>query len=58
MSWRLVNKARVWVYVALTPIAYFSGWLKSVTFVALLSIWALVESSLAAWRADEPNEKE
>lgn len=56
-SWRNFNLLRVIAYLILTPIALYFGWLASVTFVALLSIWALVESSIAAWRADVPNEK-
>lgn len=39
-----------WVF--LCGIAYAFGWLESVTFVSLLSIWALVETSWAAFRAD------
>lgn len=42
------NLARVIWWLILTPVAYFAGWLDKVTFVALLSIWALVE---AAWGA-------
>jgi hypothetical protein len=32
------------------------GWLESVIFVSLLSLWALVETAFAAWRADEQPE--
>lgn len=38
-------------YVALTPVAFVLGWLESVAFVALLSIWALVESRWATLEA-------
>ena len=55
MTWRIFNGFRVLVYVVLTPVSYALGWLNSVTFVAVLSIWALVESAIAAWRADVPN---
>jgi hypothetical protein len=41
-------------YILLTPVAYFAGWLKSVTFVAVLSLWALALGALAAWRSDVP----
>jgi hypothetical protein len=54
VSWRRFNAARVVFYLALTPPAYFLGWLRSVTFVSLLSIWALVESGMATWRSDVP----
>jgi hypothetical protein len=58
ISWRNFNLARVLVYIALTPVALYFGWLKSVTFVSLLSIWALVESAAATWRSDVPTEGE
>lgn len=38
----------------LTPVAFWLGWLNSVRFVSLLSIWALVESAIASWRSDVP----
>lgn len=43
-------------WAILTPVAWYTGWLESVTFVSLLSLWALVESAYAARRADR-NEK-
>ena len=54
MSWRKFNALRMVFYVALVPVSYFTGWLKSVTYVALLSLVALAESAMAAWRADVP----
>lgn len=45
--------ARVVVWVGLTPAAYLLGWLDSVTFVSLLSIWALVETSWSAYRGGD-----
>lgn len=44
--------ARTIFWVALTPAAYWLGWLDSVKFVSLISIWALVETAFAAWRSD------
>lgn len=58
MFWRRFNLVRVIAYAVLTPVAYFLGWLNSVTFVALLSIWALVESAVAAWRSDVPTKEQ
>lgn len=55
LTWRKFNALRIIVYIVLTPIAFYLGWLASVSFVSLLSIWALVESAVAAWRADVPN---
>ena len=50
--------ARVIFWLALSPVAWWQGWLKSVTFVSFISLWALVETSWAAYRADRPTEKE
>lgn len=55
MTWRRFNGLRVCAYLVLTPVAWYLGWLNSVPFVSLLSIWALIESAIAAWRADVPN---
>lgn len=38
-------------YVALTPLAFLLGWVNSVAFVSLLSLWALVESRWATLEA-------
>lgn len=38
-------------WAALTPVAFLLGWLSSVTFVSLLSLWALVISHWAAYEA-------
>jgi hypothetical protein len=43
--------ARVVAWAALVPAGYLLGWLESVAFVSLLSVWALVESAWAAFRA-------
>lgn len=54
MFWRRFSLARVIIYTALVPVAWYAGWLKSVPFVSVLSLVALVESAVAAWRADVP----
>jgi hypothetical protein len=38
--------------------SYRFGWLQSVTYVSLLSLWALVETAFSAWRADENPDSE
>lgn len=53
---RQFSLARVVFWIALGPISYWQGWLQSVAFVSFLSLWALVETSWAAYRADVPNE--
>lgn len=37
------------LYIVLTPVSYLMGWLNSVTFVSLLSVWALVESRFSSF---------
>ena len=34
------------------PAAYFAGWIYSVAFVALCSLYANIASDFAAWRSD------
>lgn len=55
MSARRFSLLRTVFWVALTPVAWWQGWLQSVTFVSFLSLWALVETSYAAYRADSPS---
>lgn len=45
----LSDRIKLWVqivlvvvFVALIPVSFVTGWIKSVTFVSLLSLWALV----------------
>lgn len=45
--------SRVLVWLALVPTSYYFGWLASVVFVSLLSIWALVETSWSAFRGGD-----
>jgi hypothetical protein len=39
------------LWVAMIPISLYMGWVKSVTFVSALSLWALVASHGAWWAA-------
>lgn len=56
MSARRFSLIRVIFWISLAPVAYVMGWLESVTFVSFLSLWALVETAYAAYRADVPTE--
>jgi hypothetical protein len=38
-------------WVAMIPISYAFGWLRSVTFVSALSLWALVSGHWSTWQA-------
>jgi hypothetical protein len=55
---RWFSLGRVIFWLALTWPAWYFGWLDSVVFVSFLSLWALVETAFAAWRADENPEPE
>lgn len=48
---RAVNGWLTLFWVAMIPIAYLAGWLKSVVFVSALSLWALVSGHWSAWQA-------
>ncbi|HEV7585603.1 MAG TPA: hypothetical protein VGO14_07475 [Solirubrobacteraceae bacterium] len=50
----LMRKAQGWItilWVVLIPVSLTLGWVKSVTFVSALSLWALVASHGAWWAA-------
>lgn len=53
---RRFNAALTMVWLAMCPIALATGWIYSVAFVSLVSIYANAVSHLAAWRADVPTE--
>lgn len=38
------------VWIVMIPISLWQHWLSSVTYVAVLSIWALVASHLSGWQ--------
>ena len=38
-------------WVAMIPVSYAMGWLKSVTYVSALSLWALVSGHWSTWQA-------
>jgi hypothetical protein len=49
-----MRRAQGWltmIWVAMIPVALVTGWVKSVTFVSALSLWALVASHGAWWAA-------
>jgi hypothetical protein len=48
---RRVNGWLTMFWVAMIPVALVTGWVKSVTFVAALSLWALVSGHWSAWQA-------
>ncbi len=63
MDWhrvsRIASLVRVLVWIAAIPAAYLLGWLASVSFVALCSLYANLASDYAAWRSDvNPDEEQ
>ena len=48
---RRVNGWMTILWIAMIPTAYALGWLKSVTFVSALSLWALVTGHWSTWQA-------
>ena len=50
----LMRRAQGWLtilWVLMIPLSLATGWVKSVTFVSALSLWALVASHGAWWAA-------
>ena len=48
---RRLNGWLTMFWVAMIPISFELGWLKSVTYVSALSLWALVAGHLSTWQA-------
>jgi hypothetical protein len=48
---RRLNGWLTLLWVAMIPVSYELGWLKSVTYVSALSLWALVSGHWSTWQA-------
>jgi hypothetical protein len=48
---RRVNGWLTVFWLAMIPISLITGWISSVTYVAALSLWALVSGHWSAWQA-------
>ena len=48
---RRVNGILTFFWLAMIPVSYEMGWLKSVVYVSALSLWALVSGHWSAWQA-------
>jgi hypothetical protein len=48
---RRVNGWLTIFWLAMIPMSYELGWLKSVVYVSALSLWALVSGHWSAWQA-------
>jgi hypothetical protein len=52
MLWRRFNGIRALIWLGTIPVAYFAGWVYSVAFVSICSLYANVASDIASWRSD------
>jgi len=48
---RRLNGWLTMFWVAMIPVSFELGWLKSVTYVSALSLWALVAGHWSTWQA-------
>jgi hypothetical protein len=48
---RAVNGWLTWFWIVMIPLSIVTGWIHSVTYVAALSLWALVSGHWSAWQA-------
>jgi hypothetical protein len=48
---RRLNGWLTMFWVAMIPVSLITGWISSVTYVAALSLWALVSGHWSAWQA-------
>lgn len=50
----LMRRLNGWLtifWIAMIPVSLVTGWINSVTYVAALSLWALVSGHWSAWQA-------
>src|SRR3954453_13607905 len=48
---RRVNGWLTIIWIAMIPISIATGWVRSVTYVSALSLWALVSGHWSTWQA-------
>ena len=51
---RFMRKLNGWLtifWIVMIPVSIATGWISSVTYVAALSLWALVSGHWSAWQA-------
>ena len=51
---KFMRKLNGWLtifWIAMIPISLLTGWVKSVTYVSALSLWALVSGHWSTWQA-------
>jgi hypothetical protein len=55
---RRVNGWFTIFWAVMIPVSFFTGWINSVTYVSVLSLWALVSGHWAAWQASRVEVKQ
>jgi hypothetical protein len=55
---RVTNMLLAVAWAVMVPVSVITGWVHSIDFVSLASIYANSVSHLAAWRADVPTEQQ
>jgi hypothetical protein len=55
VTWRRANLWLAVVWSVMVPVSLATGWVYSVAFVSLASIYANAATHLAGWRADSPS---
>jgi hypothetical protein len=48
---RRVNGYLTMFWIAMIPVSIATGWIRSITYVSALSLWALVSGHWSAWQA-------
>jgi hypothetical protein len=48
---RRINGWLTVLWIVMIPVSMVTGWISSVTYVAALSLWALVSGHWSAWQA-------
>ena len=57
MTWRKINAALAAAWAICVPVSLVTGWVYSLLFVSLASIYANFATHVAGWRADVPTDK-
>jgi len=48
---RRLNGWLTWFLILMIPVSIITGWVRSVTYVSALSLWALVSGHWSTWQA-------
>jgi hypothetical protein len=54
VTWRRANLCLAVCWAVMVPVSLATGWVYSVAFVSLASLYANAATHIAGWRADVP----